>query len=105
MTLSFFKKQRPPKRFEYQPRYYNESKERIEQLKKQQVERNEQENHHESAYIPNIKGKWTRERKPGIIGGSRNNKWRVIIMVVSVLLLLAMMYLIAILTSYIIQYA
>jgi hypothetical protein len=79
---SFFK-QTQHKRFEYNPRYYDERKERIENLKQKYSENSI------SDYSPNIKGQfrahYNQTRKSGI---SKSSKIRLIIAISISLLLL-----------------
>lgn len=85
--MVFFKTQKP-KGFSFQPRYYNESKERIEELRKRYGQERKDELDREELRV-NIRQNWSRMRKTN----SQNSSPRMMTLVAVALVLGILAYL------------
>jgi hypothetical protein len=85
---SFFKSPRN-RQYTYQPRFFNEEKERRELLVRSLEESEQAKN--EGRYVPNIKGKFT-QRRNRQSGGGIMKPGRMLMLVLKLVLVMAILY-------------
>jgi hypothetical protein len=81
--LTFFKTQKP-RGFDFQPRYYSESKERIEDLRKQYGQERKNELDQEQLRV-NIRQNWSRMRKTSTKTSNSSPRFMIFIVIAAIL--------------------